>query len=636
MKQSQSVATMPQMLRDNVERWGGRVWMRKKEFGIWQEYTWRQGYETVKYFGLGLSSLGLQRGDVVAITGDNDPHWFWAELGAQCLGGAVAGVHSGNSPAEAKYIIDHCDATFVVAQDQEQVDKVLAIRPELPRVKKVIYWDGKGLKHYDSPDLLSFDEVVSLGRQFEMSHQGLFEDSISHGAGDDLALIQYTSGTTGLPKGAMMPYGAIYASNQAFFSLNPAGAEDEWLSFILPGWGTEQGLGLMGSLNAGLRLNFPEKQDTVTENIREIGPSLMFYASRLWENVASEIQYRMSEAAWYKRLLYRACMPVGYRAADAGFKGQRLSPPWRVLHSLCDLVFFRPLRDQLGLARLRYAYTAGSLLGPDVFRMVTAIGVDLRQLYGSGELGLSQHIRGDIKVDSVGRVNPDTIVRIMDDNEILGRGKAACVGYYKNPEAWAEKNKDGWFHNGDAGYMDDDGHLYYLDRLDYMVTLANGTRFGPQYIEARMKFSPYIKDAFVTGDGTRDFVGAIVNIHYNNVGRWAEERHIAYTTYADLSQKPQVCELIAGEIAALNGRMPDGFAVRRFVNMPKEFDPDESELTRTGKLRRGFLEQRWKDIIALVYGDAEVASMEVPVVYRDGRSGTVRAQIRVVRVGTAS
>jgi len=230
---------------------------------------------------------------------------------------------------------------------------------------------------------------------------------------------------------------------------------------------------------------------------------------------------------------------------------------------------------------------------------------------------------------------PDTVVMITDDNEILGRGKASCVGYYKDPEAWAEKNQGGWLHNGDAGYMDDEGHLYYLDRLDYMVTLANGTRFGPQYIEARMKFSPYIKDAFVTGDKTRDFVGAIVNIHYNNVGRWAEERHIAYTTYADLSQKPEVCDLIASEVAALNAKMPEGFAVRRFVNMPKEFDPDESELTRTGKLRRGFLAERWKDMIGLVYGEAEVAVLEVPVVYRDGRSGTVKAQMRMVRVEAA-
>jgi len=624
--------TVPKLLKTNYERWGDKIWMRKKEYGFWKEYTWKEGYQKVKHFSLGLVALGFQRGDMMAILGDNDPHWFWAELAAQAAGGAVTGVFSSSASNEVKYLMEHSDSKFVVVQDQEQVDKILQIKNELPLIKKVIYWEPKGMRYYDDPILMSFEKVMQLGREYEKDHPGLFEQNIESGGGNDLALIMYTSGTTGLPKGAMMTHSNLFSANDVFYSVNPIYDTDEWLSFILPGWMAEQGLGFLASLNRGLRMNFPESQTTVQENIREIGASFLMYPSRLWENVASNIQNKMSESTLLKRWLYQLCLPIGYRAADAKFKGKKLNPFWRVLYALAKLVVFNPLRDKLGLSKVRYAFTAGSLLGPDVFRLMTAIGIDMRQLYGSSELGISQHTASDIKMDSVGRVNPGTIVRIMDDNHILARGPSCAASYYKNPEATEEAFGGGWYHTGDAGYIDDDGHIYYLDRLAYMSRLADGTRFAPQYIESRLKFCPYIKDAFVVGDETRDFIGAVININYDNVGHWAEKNRITYTTFADLSQKPEVRELIGGEIAKLNGKLPEGQRIRRFVNMPKEFDPDESELTRTMKLRRKFVEDRYKTVIEALYGEREKAVMEVPVFYRDGRQGVVKAEIHVTRL----
>jgi long-chain acyl-CoA synthetase len=630
--ESQTDLTTARLLKANSEKWPDKVWMRKKELGFWKNYTWKEGYEKVRHFSLGLVALGFERGDVLAILGDNDPHWFWAELAAQAAGGAVTGVFSNSSPNEVKYLLQHSDSAFVVAQDQEQVDKLLSIKGELPLVKRIVYWNAKGLKHYDDEILTSFDVVLEVGRKYEMDRPGLFEQNISVGRGDDVALIMYTSGTTGLPKGAVMTHGNLFSANEAFYMVNPISERDEWLSFILPGWMAEQGLGLLASLKRGLRMNFPESQATVQENIREIGASILMYPSRLWEGMGSDVQNRIAESTFLKRVIYRLCLPIGYRAADAKFKGEKLGLFWRVTYALSKLILFNQLRDKLGLYKLHYAFTAGSLLGPDIFRLFTAIGVDLRQLYGSSELGISQHMSGDIKVDSVGRVYPGQIVRIMDDNHILARGRACAAGYYKNPEVSAEAFAGGWYHTGDAGYVDDDGHIYYLDRLQYMRQLSDGSKFAPQYIESRLKFSEYIKDVFVVGGETREYVGAVVNINYDNVGHWAEKRRMPYTTFADLSERAEVCRLIGDEISRVNNRLPEKQRIRRFINMPKELDPDEAELTRTMKLRRGYVEDRYKTLIETLYGEKAMVPMEVPVLYRDGRQAVVRADVRVNQI----
>jgi len=627
-----TVVTMPGLLKANYEKWADRVWMRKKEFGLWREYTWKEGYDKVRHFSLGLISLGFEPGDKMAVLGDNDPHWFWAELGAQCSGGAVTGIFPTSLPHEVKYIVEHSDSKFVVVQDQEQVDKMLAIKDELPAVRKVIYWDDAGMGHYDDPILMSFGEVSKLGQEYEVSHPNVFEQSISLVKAEDATLIMYTSGTTGLPKGAVMTHMGLYNSLKISFSLFEVYQTDEWLSFILPGWMAEQCYGLLNSLLRGFKMNFPEEQATVQENLREVSPQVIFYPSRLWENIASSIQNSMTESAWPDRLTYKLFLPVGYKAAEANFNGEKLNLFWKALYKLAEVLLFNPLRDRHGLLKLRCGFTGGAALGPEIFRLITAIGVDLRQTFGSSEIGISQHCPGEVKVDSVGRVNPDTIVRIADDNHILVRGTAATIGYYKNPEATEKAFAGGWYHTGDAGFIDDDGHIYYLDRLEYMRQLADGTRYAPQYIESRMKFSPFVKDAFVVGDETEDFVGLVVNIDFDNVGNWAEKRHIPYTTFADLSQKPEVCQLVKNEVEKVNRALPAKLGVKRFVNTPKEFDPDEAELTRTMKLRRGFLEGRYQQLLEAIYGEKDVMVMETPVVYRDGRAGVVSTKISVIDV----
>jgi long-chain acyl-CoA synthetase len=620
--------TSAKLLKRNRERWADKVWMRKKEFGFWQTYTWEQGYQKVKEFSLGLKALGFQRGDMLAIQGDNNPQWFWGELASQALGGVVSGVHSGCSPVEVEYLVNQCDASFILVQDQEQVDKQLQILDKLPNIKKVIYWDPKGMRHYDKPILMNWDEVSQLGREYEASHPGAFEEEIDKGQPSDLALIQYTSGTTGRPKGAIFDYQNLFAFHDIFNAMYPLNEKDEWFSFVLPGWMAEQGIGLGGSLAEGVRMNFPEKLETVQENIREIGPSVLFYPATMWEYTASLIQNRILETIAPWRFLYNLCLPVGYKVANMKFQDQKPNLFWRGLYKLCDLMVFRALRDKLGLLKTKLCFTSGSTLAPEVFRMMRAIGLDLLNVYWATETVLSGHTRTNIKVDSVGIPSPYTTIRILEDGHILAIGPSRALGYYKNEQATQEKFADGWYHTGDAGYMDDEGHIYCLDRLEYMATLKDGTRYAPSFLESRLKFSHYVKQVFTVGDG-RDFIGAVISIDYDNVGHWAERRGIPYATLADLSQKPQVCELIRGEVAQLNAKVPESMRIKRFVNIPKVFHVDESELTHTMKAKRKFLEERYSTIISAIYGESERAIMEVPVVYRDGRQDVIKADIKV-------
>ena len=623
----------PKLLGENYEKWGDEVAMRKKEFGIWREYTWKDYYEKVKHFSLGLISLGFEPGDRLSILGDNDPQWFWAELAAQCARGSISGIFSDCLPPEVKYIVEHSDSKFVVVQDQEQVDKLLQIKDELPLVKKVIYWDPKGMRHYDDPILMSFDEVLKLGQEYEKSHPGLFEGNIEKVGIDDLAMILYTSGTTGLPKGAMLKYSYLAQSANSLLELNPVYPRDEFVSFTLPGWAVEQVLGFTYGLVARQVMNFPEEPETVQENIREIAPHSILYPSRLWETVLSTIQVKISDSPWYKRFIYNLFLPIGYKVGDTIVEGKEPNLFWKALRGIAELAVFRPLRDKHGLIRCRVAESGGAVLGPDVLRFFRAIGIELKQVYGITEASVATvHAPGDSKFESVGRPVVGNIIRLSDDGEILIEPSTCFSGYHKNPEETEKVFKGGWYNTGDAGYFDEDGHLIYIDRIPDMRQLSDRTKFSPQYIESRLKFSPYIRDAFAVGGENRDYVGAVISIDFQNVGNWAEKRKIGYTTFVDLSQKPEVCELIKKEIQKMNRTLPEKARVKSFVNLHKEFDPDEAELTRTRKLRRTFMEDRYKELVEAVYGEKKELVMSAPVVYRDGRRGEVSTTIRVTRI----
>jgi len=629
---SRTLDTLPKILRRNCEKYGDqKVAMRVKDRGIWQSYTWKDYYEKVKYFSLGLMHLGLERSDKISILGENKPEWYWAELAAHCAGGAVAGIFTDCNPSEVKYYVEHSGSKFVVAHDQEQVDKMLEIKDQLPLLQKLIYWDPKGLWNYRDPALLSFDEVLGMGKAHEKEHPRLFDERIDQGQSSDVGVICYTSGTTGLPKGAMLSQRWLVDGVRAWSQM------DDWenkgyqyLSFIPPAWATEQGLGIAGSLIADVVVNFPEEPETVQENLREIGPDILFFGARLWENVNRMVQARMIDSTAMRRFLYRTCLPIGYQMADR--LGNKQRPSW-LLQSLCWLSYqtiFRQLRDKLGLSNAKVVYSAGAAVSPEIIRFFQALGVSIKLFYGSTELGVvSVPRKDDIRPETSGTLVPWAEVKLSEEGEILVKSQFMYSGYHQDPESTAKKMKDGWYATGDFGHIDESGHLIVIDRMDDLKALADGKKFSPQYTEVRLRFSPYIKDALVIGGEDKDFVSALINIDLDNVGRFAESKRIPYTTFTDLSQKWEVVDLVKKEVEKVNRTLPEWARVKRFVNLHKEFDADEAELTRTRKLRRTFVEDRYRDLVQALYGEEEEYAVEAAITYRDGRKGVIRTAIHI-------
>jgi long-chain acyl-CoA synthetase len=625
--------TIPKLIRRNFEEWGNRTAMCMKKFGIWRKYSWNEYFKNVKHFSLGLISLGLERGDVVCIIGDNEPEWFWGEFAVQAAGGVATGIFVDSIPSEVKYIASHSGAKFAIVNDQEQTDKFLEIKNELPLLKKVIYWDPKGMKNYDDPILISFQEVIELGEEYEITHPGIFEQNITMGNGDDTAFIYYTSGTTGLPKGAKLSHRALINTARGFIRRYPLNEDDDLISNFPAAWVGDSYFATIPHLLTGARLNFAEEPETITEDTRETGPNFVIYGPRQWESLVSEIQVKMIDANRLKRFAYNLLLPVGHRIADINFQNKRPNLFWRAISYIAYLFLFRPLKDKLGLSQVRFAVTGSSVLSLDTFRLIHAIGIELRQNYASTEAGLiSCHGKGEIDFESVGRPAVDTEVRVTDEGELLVRSDSMFSGYHQDPQKTTEVLVDGWCHTGDAVNIDDKGHLIFLDRLDHMGELKSGMKYAPQYIEGRLRFSPYIKDAMVIGGKDKEFVSAIINIDFTMVGKWAERSRLPYTTFVDLSQKKEVADLVQRDLVRVNSYLPESTRVRKFVLMHKEFDPDEAELTRTRKLRREFMEERYKDLIDTIYQGRQEIQVRAPVTYRDGRKGIVTTSIKVREV----
>lgn len=628
--------TLPKLLLRDYQRWGdGRIAMRRKDFGIWEEYTWEDVYQKVKYFALALMRNGFEPGDKLATLGDNDPELFWAELAAQSAGGTMTGIFSDCLPEEVRYQAWHSDSKFIVARDQEQVDKVIKVQAELPLLKKVIYWDPKGLAHYDYPLLIRFNDFLEQGREYEKSHAGLFEQRVAETKPDDTAVLLYTSGTTGLPKGTIAYHRTLIRWASELLAIDPLAEGDNTVSFTLPGWIVEQLFGYCNMLIVGTTMNFPEELETVQPDLREIAPNVLLYASRLWERLNSEIRVKINDSSPIKKLTFNLFSPIGYKIADLHMQKKKPGLFWRSLHSIAEAVLFRPLKDKHGLTNVRYAYTAGAILGPEIFRFFRALGINIKQMYGITEIGVGCiHYNDDIAFESVGQpVAGGKQIKISEDGEILVDATHCFNGYYKSEEAYQKATLGGWFHTGDAGYLRDDGHLIYIDRMADLKTLSNGVKFSPQYIESSLKFSPYIIDGLVLGEEVNDYVSAIINLDFGNVGKWAEDRNIPYTTFTDLSQKPQIRELIRSEIAKVNRRLPETARIKKFINLHKEFDPDEAELTRTRKIRREFMEKRYGNLTQAIYSNQEEVGESATVTYQDGRKGTVETVIKVNVVG---
>lgn len=635
--------TLPKYFLARVKQYGDKkVAARQKDMGIWQEYTWQDAYENVRDFALGLTSLGIEQGDRVCIVGDNDRQYLWADLGIMSVGGVTVGIFTDAGPNEVEYVVTHSEAVFVLAKDQEQCDKLLEIREKIPNVKKVIYWDPRGMWYYDDPWLLSFEEVQSLGHKLLEEQPDAFEEMINQGRREDFANFCYTSGTTGLPKGAMLTHDNFILASRYFEDRDPRYDSDNLVSFSPLAWIAEHTLSVVPHVMYGIIVNFPEAPETIQGDIREIAPDAIFYPARLWENLTAQIQIRINDSTWINRTLYNFFLPIGYQVAEKHYAKQRIGLWLRFRYWLGDKLVFHPLRDQLGLVNVRTAITAGAALSPDMFRFFRALGINLKQVFSSTETSAvgTMHAEGDVKFATVGTTPNGVRVKITDEGEICLSGGNIFMGYFNNEDATAkaleiDENGQRWFHTGDAGHIDEDGHLIYLDRVKDMIELASGEKFSPQFIEGRFKFSPYIRDVMVVGGPDKNFVAALVSIDFENVGRWAEKRGIPYTTYIDLSQKREVYDLILKDVRDVNQTLPKGARVRKFVLLHKEFDADEAEMTRTRKLRRGYLTEHYQTIIERIYSDDEQVTVSAAVRYQDGREAIVETALNIMNLEEA-
>ena len=621
--------TLPKLLVRQCEKYGEeKVAMREKEFGIWRPITWAQYLENVKRIALGLVALGLEPNDKVIMIGDNRPQALWAEMAAMCAGGVGVWLFQDCLMEEVRYIVDHSDAKFYMAEGQEEVDKALAIRDQCPKLQKIIWDDPKGLRHYDDPMLMNLKDVMRLGRQKEKEDPGLFDRMVERAKGSNVCLLFYTSGTTALPKGALLTHYNMLTMGRNLMRVDPCGPEDDFVSYLPFAWIGEQMMSISCGLQVGFTINFPEEPETAQHDLREIGPHVMFAPPRLYEQMTRTIQVKHLDATWIKRNIYNWAMKIGYHVADLKFDKKPVPFYWKLLNRLADWVCYSKIRDHLGLSKVRHAYTGGAAMGPDHFRFFHSIGVNLKQIYGQTEIaGISVvHRDNDIKFDTVGTPIPETEVRLTETDEIISKSPSVFIGYYKMEEETAKTLKDGWLYSGDTGFIDKDGHLVVFDRSKDVMILSDGRKFSPQFLEARLKFSPYVRDALVVGH-QRPYVTAIVCIDYNTVGKWAEDNGINYTSYPELSQIPEVYNLVERAIKELNRTLPEPAKVFRFANLYKEFDADDDELTRTRKIRRAFVENRYKDIIDALYTKADTVHMDTNITYEDGRVAQIKTDL---------
>lgn len=621
--------TFPKLLAERAAQTPSGVALQEKLYGIWQPITWQEYAVRVRDFAHGLASLGVSRGDIVAVLGDNRPEWLIAELAAQSIGAAVVGIYPTSLDEEIVHIITVADTRVVVAEDQEQVDKLQKVKPHLPHVATVAFYDPHGLEGYDEPWLVGFTDIEERGRAWAEGRPGWFEAEVEKGRPEDIAVVCTTSGTTSKPKLGQLTHRNLLSMADNLTSVDPLGPKDRFVSFLPLAWIGEQMIAVACGLSHGMTLSFPEDASTQRHDMREIGPHVMFSPPRIWESMLSDVQVRIDEAGWLKRKVFGLGYDIGDRVAGRRVRGERIGLGSRVLAKLADWVALRPVRDQLGLARIRRCYTGGAPLGPDVFRFFHAIGVNLKQIYGQTEIcGIAVlHHDDDVRFHSVGVPIPETELKISDSGEILLRSPSVFVGYVGNEQATREAiDADGWLHTGDAGYLDD-GQLVVIDRAKDVLTSPDGTRFSSAFIENKLKFSPYVEEAVVFGT---EEITAMITIDAQTVGSWAENEHLTYTTYTDLAAKPEVYDLITDEVHRANTDLPEAIKVKRFLLLFKQLDPDDDEITRTRKVRRNVIAERYQELIAALDRGDDAVSITNTVTYQDGTSvkRTINLKIR--------
>jgi long-chain acyl-CoA synthetase len=634
-KELQSHNTLPQILADNYLKYGDKkTAIRDKAFGIWQKYTWADYYRYMEKTAAGFAALKLKRGDTVCLIVENHPEWLFSAGAAHALGATTLNLFTSSVAEELSTSISRINSPIVVVQDQEQTDKLLEIKDKLPHIRKVVYIDPTGMISYESdPWLVSFAQLLETGEKFLEGNENFIEEEISKGRPDDIAVMIQTSGTTGIPKLALLSHRNLISIALQWTEANEIKPEENWISISPPAWIVDQMWCLGVALQSAMTINFPETAETVLEDFRDVGPSIIITSSRFWEDMASSIRVKISDAGWLKRNLFYFGESVGKDVVEKMAKKNKIPISLKILYKLMSILIYRPLLDRLGCSHFRSAFTGGHPISPDVILFFRAIGLNLKQCYGLTEAGGIFQIQPDneVKLETVGKPLPRTEVKIAEDQEVLVKSLANFSGYYNDYETTQNAFQDGWLKTGDAGYIDADGHLLIIGRKEDIIRNKSGEAFSPDFIETRLKFSPYIKEAVIFGEN-RPFITAMINIDLGNVGDWAEERMIPYTTYMDLSSQPAVEELILKEVRQVNEQLPDLMKLKTFILLYKLLDADEEELTRTGKVRRRFVYGLYIKIIEAMYKNEKNVRVQGKVRYRDGRVGEIETTVNIIKV----
>lgn len=594
--------TVPQVFINAVKKYTDRVAMRKKDFGLWHDITWNEYYRLAKYVGSALISMGLKKGDCVSIIGDNCPEWVIIDLGIQCAGGVAVGVYSTNAWPQVEYVIQNSESKFFFLENEEQLDKWLNFRDKVPHLKKAIVWDLEGLRQFKDPMFIAYDEFLEIGRQIVEREPDLFENRMNEVTPEDLSVLIYTSGTTGLPKGAMLTHRNVTWMGRAIEKENPLYDTDEVLSFLPLCHIFERLFSVFGHISHGFTVNFIESLDTVTDNMREVSPTVGYAVPRIWEKYLSAVYIRMSDATWFKKLVFGIAFKIGKKRATLMMNFKPVPFYLKVLYQLACLAVFRKLKERLGFDRLRVAYSGAAPISPDVLHFFQSIGVNLIEGYGQTEdTGVTCVSRiGKVKFGTVGPPLTGTEVKIAEDGEILVRSPSVFKGYYNNPEATNEALKGGWLYSGDVGELDEDGYLKITDRKKDIIVTAGGKNITPQYIENQLKFSPYINDAVIIGDN-RKFISSLIMIDEDNVVKYAQDNKIQFSTYKDLTQSPEIFKLIDKEVNRVNSGLSRVEQIKKFTIIPKKLYEEDGEVTPTMKVKRKFINEHFGDLIEAMY-----------------------------------
>ena len=638
----QDLDTLPKLLDHNARVRGAKMAIREKDFGIWQSWTWSQMADHVRALACGLKDMGLNEGDKVVVCGDNRPNLYSAMTAIQAAGGIPVPVYQDSVAEEMQYIYEHAEARFAIVENQEQVDKVLEIKDNTPKLEQVIFGDPRGLRNYAQTFIQSYASVQERGRAFDQSNPSFYGDSVASKSGADTSIMLYTSGTTGRPKGVMLSYDNMIITGRNCSELEGLGDDDSILAYLPMAWIGDNIFSHAQSYVTGYCVNCPENSDTVLEDLREIGPSYFFAPPRIFENILTTVMIRMEDAAKIKQRMFHYFMDVAKRVGLDILDGKPVSFGDRLLYKIGDILVYAPLKNVLGLSNVSVAYTGGVAIGPAIFIFYRSLGLNLKQIYASTEAAVF------ITIQRNGEVNPETSgkpalgveLNIADDGEVLFRSPGVFQAYFKDDEATKEtKTDDGWVHTGDAGFIDSDGDLRIIDRSKDVGKLNDQSMFAPNFIENKMKFFPHIREAVTFGDG-KDYVAAFINIDIESVGNWAERQHLAYSGYTDLAGQDTVYDLIQDCIEQVNADLAaddnlKGSQIRRFLILHKELDADDGELTRTRKVRRNVVVERYDDLIEALYSDKSHCEIDAVVTFEDGRKDTIRADLQIRDAKTA-